>query len=125
MTQEHDQDRTLLEATARGDRRSFELLARRFEGPLYRFLLRATGSAALAEEARQLTLRIGMDDLHVQTLRSEAELVQERLEEIRRGDAACTATGDALEAAQATEAAMAAAVASMMVAITIPTIVNT
>lgn len=37
----------------------------------------------LYEEARELTLQIGMDDLQVQTLRAEAELVQGRLEEIR------------------------------------------
>jgi uncharacterized protein involved in exopolysaccharide biosynthesis/Mrp family chromosome partitioning ATPase len=37
----------------------------------------------LYEEARELTLQIGMDDLRVQTLRSEADLVQNRLEEIR------------------------------------------
>jgi uncharacterized protein involved in exopolysaccharide biosynthesis/Mrp family chromosome partitioning ATPase len=37
----------------------------------------------LYEEARKVTLQIGMDDLRVQTLRSEADLVQSRLEEIR------------------------------------------
>jgi len=37
----------------------------------------------LYREARELTLQIGMDDLHVQTLRAKAELVQGRLEEIR------------------------------------------
>ncbi|HET6202392.1 MAG TPA: sigma-70 family RNA polymerase sigma factor [Planctomycetota bacterium] len=50
------EDRALIERTARGDPGAFEAFVRRWEGPLYRFLLRATRSAALAEEARQLTL---------------------------------------------------------------------
>ena len=50
------EDRALIERTARGDAEAFEAFVRRWEGPLYRFLLRTTGSPALAEEARQLTL---------------------------------------------------------------------
>ncbi len=53
---ESPEDRALIERTARGDAGAFEAFVRRWEGPLYRFLLRTTGSAALAEEARQLTL---------------------------------------------------------------------
>ncbi len=39
-----------------GDDAAFEILVRRWEAPLYRFLRRITGSAVLAEDARQLTL---------------------------------------------------------------------
>ena len=45
----------LLRRVAAGDRGAFEAFVRRFEGPLYGFLLRVTGSSALAEDARQLT----------------------------------------------------------------------
>lgn len=38
---------------------------------------------ALYDDTRRQTIEIGMDDLRVQTLRSEAELVQERLDKIR------------------------------------------
>ena len=51
-----DEDRLLLERTASGDARAFEAFVRRWEGPLYRFLRRVTGSDALAEDARQVTL---------------------------------------------------------------------
>jgi RNA polymerase sigma-70 factor, ECF subfamily len=48
-------DRALLARTASGDARAFETFVRRWEGPLFRFLRRTTGSETLAEEARQLT----------------------------------------------------------------------
>ncbi|MBL8692946.1 MAG: RNA polymerase sigma factor [Planctomycetes bacterium] len=48
-------DAELLEQTARGDARAFEQLVRRWETPLYRFLLRVTGSDGLAEDVRQST----------------------------------------------------------------------
>jgi uncharacterized protein involved in exopolysaccharide biosynthesis/Mrp family chromosome partitioning ATPase len=38
---------------------------------------------AIYEKDRKLTLKIGMDDLRVQTLQGEADLVQKRLEEIK------------------------------------------
>ncbi len=46
----------LLGRIARGDRDAFTAFARRFERPLYRFLAGLTGSAAAAEDARQITL---------------------------------------------------------------------
>jgi RNA polymerase sigma-70 factor (ECF subfamily) len=49
-------DASLLRRTAGGDRRAFEEFVRRWEGPLYRFLRRTTGSDAFALEARQVTL---------------------------------------------------------------------
>lgn len=49
------EDRALVERTAAGDARAFEAFVRRWEGPLYRFLRRTTGSSDLAEEARHLT----------------------------------------------------------------------
>ena len=49
------EDRDRIERTAAGDARAFEAFVRRWEGPLYRFLRRTTGSPALAEEARHLT----------------------------------------------------------------------
>lgn len=52
-------DAELLAHTARGDARAFEQFVRRWEAPLYRFLLRVTGSDGLAEDVRQATfLRI-------------------------------------------------------------------
>jgi RNA polymerase sigma-70 factor, ECF subfamily len=45
----------LLSRAAAGDRGAFEAFVRRWEGPLFRFLVRTTGSADLADEARQLT----------------------------------------------------------------------
>ena len=49
-------DRVLLARVATGEARAFEAFVRRWESPLYRFLVRLTGSASLAEDARQLTL---------------------------------------------------------------------
>lgn len=51
-----DEDRLLLEKTAAGDARAFDAFVRRWEGPLFRFLRRTTGSDSLAEDARQVTL---------------------------------------------------------------------
>ena len=55
MSEDPD-DRTLLARTAAGDDRAFEELVRRYEGPLYRFLRRVTGSAVDAEDCRQQAL---------------------------------------------------------------------
>ncbi len=52
----HADDPLLIERTARGDHEAFEVLVRRWEGPLARFLERLVGSATLAEDARQLVL---------------------------------------------------------------------
>jgi len=49
-------DRNLVERTGAGDGRAFEAFVRRWEGPLFRFLRRLTGSASKADEARQATL---------------------------------------------------------------------
>ncbi len=49
-------DRVTLARAAAGDARAFEAFARRWEAPVYRFLLRVTGSPSTAEEARHLTL---------------------------------------------------------------------
>ena len=46
----------LLPRIARGDREAFAAFARRWERPLFRFLLRRTGSPTTAEDARQVTL---------------------------------------------------------------------
>ena len=51
-----DVERSVLARVARGDRRAFVEFARRWERPLYRFLLQRIGSPSLAEDARQLTL---------------------------------------------------------------------
>ena len=45
----------LLVRAAAGDRSAFDTFVRRWERPLGRFLLRVTGSAERAEEARQVT----------------------------------------------------------------------
>jgi RNA polymerase sigma-70 factor (ECF subfamily) len=49
-------DRDLIARIARGDRDAFTTFARRWERPLFSFLLRLTGSRTTAEEARQATL---------------------------------------------------------------------
>jgi len=49
-------DAFLLHRTGAGDRGAFEEFVRRWEGPLYRFLRRVSGSETLALDARQTTL---------------------------------------------------------------------
>jgi RNA polymerase sigma-70 factor (ECF subfamily) len=44
-------DEALLKLAAKGNEQAFEEIVRRHQGPIYRFLLRALGSAADAEEA--------------------------------------------------------------------------
>jgi RNA polymerase sigma-70 factor (ECF subfamily) len=49
----HDQDDVLLRRSSRGDEQAFTALYRRHQGPIYRFVVRMTGSTWAADEILQ------------------------------------------------------------------------
>ncbi len=54
-----DPDFKLLDATGRGDHQAFELLVKRYQGPLHNFIARYVGDRFLAEEiAQEVFIRV-------------------------------------------------------------------
>ncbi len=53
MNEDEQSDSKLVAGTAAGDSRAFETLMRRYQGPLYRFILRYCGDRADAEDLLQ------------------------------------------------------------------------